>query len=114
MTSGWTNTASICGPTDVDYFAIDTPLGAPLHAEIWALPIDLDLDLYGPDLRLIAPSDLPGTANEFIDLPRTASGRQYFRVHAKGGAYDRHHAYRINIALQSGFKVYLPVVVRGG
>ncbi len=114
VTSGWTNTASICGPTDVDYFAIDTPLGAHLHAEIWDLPIDLDLDLYGPDLRLIATSDLTGTANEFIDLPRTASGRQYFRVHAKSGAYDQHHAYRINIALQSGFKVYLPVVVRSG
>jgi len=113
VTSGWTDAASICSPTDSDYFAIDAQRGDQVRAEIWNLPVDLDLELYGPDLRRIAIADLSGTEDEFIDLAPTEAGRHYFRVFGKGGAYDLSHFYWIHIRLTREVKVYLPAVRKG-
>jgi len=91
--------AAICTPSDVDYYGITVVAGQLIQPELWSLPADYDLDLYGPDRSLIARSTNPGTTVEHIEHTATVGGAYYIKVYGKGGAFDADDIYRFKVTL---------------
>lgn len=91
--------AAICTPTDVDYYGITVVAGQLIRPELWDLPADYDLDLYGPDRSLIARSTDAGTTMEWIEHTAAVGGPYYIKVYGKGGAFDADDIYRFKVTL---------------
>ena len=72
---------------DLDYFRAVLPAGAWFQADLYSLPADFDLYLYGPDRVELASSRRDGTAGEFIQFQTAAPGQHYLLVRTGGGAH---------------------------
>ena len=93
--------AALCHALDQDYYAINVTAGQMMVAELWDLPADYDLQLYGPAQNLLAQSLNGGTQAEAVQLAAAASGTHYLRVFGKGGAFDPTRIYRFKVTLSA-------------
>ena len=91
--------AAICNPQDVDYYGITVAAGHHIRAELWDLPADFDLDLYGPNRNLIGRSNSSDTTAEVIEYDAMVSGSHYIKVYGKNGAFDPDDPYRFKVTL---------------
>ena len=99
--SGPVYTSYICAADDEDYFKIWAHGGDRLQVDLYDLPHDYDLDLYGPDESLLTFSVNLGTDPERIILdPAPATGYYYAHITAWEGG-DTVHPYHLRFTLTS-------------
>ncbi|MBM4429796.1 MAG: DNRLRE domain-containing protein, partial [Chloroflexi bacterium] len=104
--------AAICTLSDVDYYGISVLGGQHIRAELFNLPADYDLDLYGPARNLVGRSDNVGTTAEAIEHDAQTDGSYYIKVYGKGGAYHRTSLYHFKVTLSGTPFTPTPTVTR--
>jgi hypothetical protein len=91
----------ICPQYDHDFFVLSgLATKVPLRIQLYDLPADYQLSLYGPDGSLVANSSNAGTTAEEILYTTRAAGDHFIRVAPNGDAYHPTRAYTLR-AFQS-------------
>ncbi len=91
--------AAVCNPQDVDYYGITVAAGQHIRAELFSLPADYDLELYGPARDLLGQSLNAGTAAEAVEYDAHTAGSYYVRVYGKNGAFNPGALYYFKVTL---------------
>jgi hypothetical protein len=89
----------ICPAGDADYFALSLAAGTRLRVQLYDLPADYQLNLYGPGGEWLDQSGNRGTRSEEIRYTTIVSGTYSVRVTPKGSAHDRLRPYTLRVTV---------------
>jgi hypothetical protein len=89
----------VCPPEDRDFFKLPLGAGTRLRVQIYDLPADYQLSLYGPAGQWLDRSSNKGIRSEEVRHTAAATGDYYFRVAPKGTAHDPTRPYTLRVTL---------------
>jgi len=89
----------LCPHGDHDFFKLPLATGNRLRAQLYDLPADYQLTLYGPTGQWLAHSSSRGLVLEEIRHTATEAGDYYLRVAPNGVAYDSTRRYTLQVTL---------------
>lgn len=89
----------ICPPGDHDFFKLPLTAGTRLRVQLYDLPADYQLSLYGPGGKWLDHSSNKGFRSEEIRHTAATSGDYYLRVAPKGTAYSLTRPYTLRVTL---------------
>lgn len=85
----------ICPPREHDFFKLPLTGGTQLRVQLYDLPADYQLTLYGPDGVWLDESNNKGIMLEEVRHIAVTAGNYYLRVAPKGAAYAPDRAYTL-------------------
>ena len=89
----------ICPPGDHDFSKLPLTAGTRLRVQLYDLPADYQLSLYGPGGKWLDHSSNKGFRSEEIRYTAATSGDYYLRVAPKGTAYNLTRPYTLRVTL---------------
>lgn len=97
-----------CPAGDADYFALSLPAATRLRVQLYDLPADYQLNLYGPDGAWLDQSSNRGLLSEEIRYRTLASGNFSVRVTPKGPLHDPRRPYTLRVTVGDALLEVLP------
>jgi hypothetical protein len=98
----------ICAAGDHDFFKVSRAAGTRLRVQLYDLPADYQLSLYGPGGQWLDQSSNKGQRSEEIRHTAATSGDYYLRVAPRGMAFDALHPYTLRVTVGDPMLQVLP------
>ncbi|MFQ5593553.1 MAG: choice-of-anchor Q domain-containing protein [Anaerolineae bacterium] len=89
----------ICPEGDHDFFKLSLTAGTRLRVQLYDLPADYQLSLYGPGGEWLDHSSSKGLIVEEIRHIAVVAGDYYFRIAPRGTAHDPTRPYTLRVTL---------------
>ena len=89
----------ICTPVDRDFFKLSVTAGTQLRVQLYDLPADYQLSLYGPAGQWLDHSSNKKLMSEEIRYTAATTGEYYLRIAPRGSAHDPVRPYTLRATL---------------